>query len=121
MANFISFVSFILFASFVSLSLANGNDYQWGAVGATDTLMAKEIVFKSGFLGTVTTEDYVYQQVGVATPLTINAIKITDKKKFKGATAAIVSGGVGATEVTIKFTSLRGSGIKSMVEIYGSA
>uniref|UniRef100_A0A1I8PYE3 Salivary secreted peptide n=1 Tax=Stomoxys calcitrans TaxID=35570 RepID=A0A1I8PYE3_STOCA len=120
MAKFTSFIFVILAASFVSLCLANGNDYQWGSIGAADTLMAKELVHRTGFLGTVTTEDYVYQQAGVAAPLMIHYIKINDKKKFKGATATITSGGVGFTEVTIRFTSLRGSGIKSQVEIYGS-
>ncbi|XP_005183794.1 uncharacterized protein LOC101891757 [Musca domestica] len=120
MAKFLCLTSFVVAAAIVTLCSANGNDYQWGTIGAADKLMAKEVVFKPGFLGTVTTHNYVYQQVGAAAPLTIKAIKITDKKKFKGATAVVASGGVGSSDVTITFTSLRGSGIKSLVEIYGS-
>lgn len=55
----------IIFAlSFVVLCAASGNDYIWGSLDpAADKLMAKEVVSKSGFLGMITTHEYVYQQI----------------------------------------------------------
>lgn len=63
MAKYICLNLVIVAAFLIALCSANGNDYQWGTQGAADTLMAKEMVFKPGFLATVTTHDYVYQQV----------------------------------------------------------
>ncbi|KAH8373054.1 hypothetical protein KR009_011193, partial [Drosophila setifemur] len=95
-----------------------GNDYTYGTQGTTDVLIAREIVTKSKMLLQTTSKTYTLTQAGTAK--TITFIQITDLKRMRGATAEITSGGVGSTTVTIKFTSARGAGIKSQVEIYGS-
>ncbi|XP_017120723.1 uncharacterized protein LOC108141741 [Drosophila elegans] len=95
-----------------------GNDYTYGTQATTDTLIASETVSKPKSLLQTTTKTYTLTQAGTAK--TISYIRITDLKKARGATAEITSGGVGATTVTIKFTSARGAGIKSQVVIYGA-
>ncbi|KAH8272029.1 hypothetical protein KR018_007038 [Drosophila ironensis] len=95
-----------------------GNNYTYGTQASTDTLIAREIVTKSKMLLQTTTKTYTLSQAGTAK--TITFIQITDLKRMRGATAEITSGGVGSTTVTIKFTSARGAGIKSQVEIWGS-
>uniref|UniRef100_A0A6P4F7M2 Uncharacterized protein LOC108049565 n=1 Tax=Drosophila rhopaloa TaxID=1041015 RepID=A0A6P4F7M2_DRORH len=95
-----------------------GNDYTYGTQATTDTLIASETVSSNKVMLQSTTKTYTLTQAGTAK--TITYIKITDLKRKRGATAQITSGGVGATTVTIKFTSARGSSIKSQVVIYGS-
>lgn len=51
----------------------------------------------------------------------ITQVKILDKNtEGKGASAAIIAGGVGQTFVTIRFESQKGEGIDFVVELYGS-
>ncbi|XP_022227208.2 LOW QUALITY PROTEIN: uncharacterized protein LOC111077302 [Drosophila obscura] len=121
---YFSSVILLLLGSYVCLinglggSSGEGNDYTWGAKLTTDTLIAREVIAKTKMLLQTTTKTYTLTQAGTA--MTISYINITDLKRKRGATAEITSGGVGDTTVTIKFTSSRGSGIKSQVEIYGA-
>ncbi|XP_034476886.1 uncharacterized protein LOC117783549 [Drosophila innubila] len=96
-----------------------GNDYTWGTKAATSTLIAQETISKNKMIFQTTTKTYTLTQAGT-TPKTIEYIKITDLKRMRGATAEITDGGVGATTVTVKFTSAKGSGIKSQIEIWGA-
>ncbi|KAH8413739.1 hypothetical protein KR222_005449 [Zaprionus bogoriensis] len=96
----------------------SGNNYTWGAKLSTSTLIAKEVITKRKTLLQTTTKTYTLTQAGTAK--TINYIKITDLKLMRGASAEITSGGVSDTTVTIEFTSARGSGIKSQIEIWGT-
>ncbi|KAH8272966.1 probable salivary secreted peptide [Drosophila bipectinata] len=95
-----------------------GNDYTYGSKATTDTLIARETITKSKMLLQTVTKTYTLTQAGTAK--TITYIQITDLKRMRGASAEITSGGVGSTTVTIKFTSARGAGIKSQIEIWGS-
>lgn len=95
-----------------------GNDYTYGSKATSDTLIARETIIKSKMLLQTGTKTYTLTQAGTAK--TITYIQITDLKRNRGASAEITSGGVGSTTVTIKFTSARGVGIKSQVEIWGS-
>ncbi|XP_017053754.1 uncharacterized protein LOC108096569 [Drosophila ficusphila] len=96
-----------------------GNDYTYGTQASTDTLIASEVISRNKALLQTTTKTYTLTQAGTAK--TITYIKITDLMRKRGATAQITSGGVGATTVTIVFTSARGAGIRSQVVIYGSS
>lgn len=96
----------------------DGNDYTWGTKATADTLIAKEVVSANKLMLQQNTKTYTLTQAGTAK--TISYIAITDLKRKRGATAQITSGGVGDTTVTIKFTSARGAGIKSQVEIWGA-
>ncbi|XP_023171667.1 uncharacterized protein LOC111599999 [Drosophila hydei] len=98
---------------------SEGFDYIWGARVAASTLIAREVVYRSKTLLQTTTKSYTLTQDPTA-PKTIQYIAITNLKRMRGATAEITSGGVGATTVTIKFTSSRGGAIKSQVEIWGA-
>ncbi|XP_034650154.1 uncharacterized protein LOC117889791 [Drosophila subobscura] len=121
---YFSSVFLLLLGAYVCLtnglggSSGEGNDYTWGSKLTTDTLIAREVITKTKMLLQTTTKTYTLTQAGTAK--TISYIHITDLKRMRGATAEITSGGVGDTTVTIKFTSSRGSGIKSQVEIYGA-
>ncbi|KAH8358180.1 hypothetical protein KR084_006998 [Drosophila pseudotakahashii] len=97
---------------------SEGNDYTYGTQASTDTLIASEVVTKNKRIMNTVTKTYTLTQAGTAK--TITYIKITDLKRIRGATAQITSGGVGATTVTIQFTSALGAAIKSQVVIYGS-
>ncbi|XP_017029867.1 uncharacterized protein [Drosophila kikkawai] len=96
-----------------------GNDYLWGEIGANDYKLEKTTVSKAFFVGLVQTKKYTFKQSDNLNALTITAIKVTDKKKRNGATAELISGGPGSKGATIKFTSVRGGGIKDVVEIWG--
>ncbi|KAH8374154.1 hypothetical protein KR200_003111 [Drosophila serrata] len=96
-----------------------GNNYLWGEIGNNDYKLAKDTVSKAFFVGLVQTKKYTFKQSDNLNALTITAIKITDKKKSNGATAELISGGPGSKGATIKFTSVRGYGIKDLVEIWG--
>lgn len=102
----------------LSGSGGEGNDYTYGSKATSDTLIARETITKSKMLLQTVTKTYTLTQAGTAK--TITYIQITDLKRMRGASAEITSGGVGSTTVTIKFTSTRGAGIKSQVEIWGS-
>lgn len=95
-----------------------GYDYTYGAKLTTSTLIARETISKSKTLLQTTSKTYTLTQAGTAK--NIDYINITNLKKMRGATAEITSGGVGSTTVTVKFTSARGSGIKSQIEIWGT-
>jgi len=97
---------------------SEGNDYTFGVQATADTLIASETITRPKALFGTTTRTYTLTQAGTAR--TITYIKITDLMRARGATADITAGGVGATTVTIRFTSARSAGIRSQVVIYGS-
>ncbi|KAH8261574.1 hypothetical protein KR044_011438 [Drosophila immigrans] len=108
----------VCLASSLGLGDGEGNDYTWGAKLTTSTLIAREIVSKRKTLLQTTSKTYTLTQSGTAK--NIDYIRITDLKRMRGATAEITSGGVNSDSVTVKFTSARGSGIKSQIEIWGT-
>ncbi|KAH8354938.1 hypothetical protein KR093_002158 [Drosophila rubida] len=105
-------------ASALGVGDGEGNDYTWGAKLTTSTLIAQETISKRKMLLQTTSRTYTLTQAGTAK--NIDYIRITDLKRMRGATAEITSGGVGSTTVTVKFTSARGAGIKSQIEIWGT-
>ncbi|XP_065366841.1 probable salivary secreted peptide [Calliphora vicina] len=111
--------SALLVVCLMGVISAHKNNYVWGTHSTKDVLLAREMVTRSGFFGVVTTYDYVYKADSL-TPPKISYIKITDAKPFGGATATISTGGLNTEAVSILFTSQRGFGIKSFVEIYGT-
>lgn len=119
-----SLLLILLLGTLVCLSSAilgndgQGNDYTFGAKLATSTLIAQETITRRKMLLQTSTRTYTLTQAGTAK--NIDYIKITDLKHMRGATAEITAGGVGSTTVTVRFTSARGSGIKSQIEIWGT-
>ncbi|XP_046810815.1 uncharacterized protein LOC124420762 [Lucilia cuprina] len=113
-------VSALLAFCFIGAISAHKNNYVWGTHKTNEILLARQMVVKSGYFGVVTTYDYVYKGDSPTSPK-ISYIRITDVKPFGGATAVVTTGGLNTDAVTITFTSQRGFGIKSMVEIYGTS
>ncbi|XP_037950870.1 uncharacterized protein LOC119681684 [Teleopsis dalmanni] len=114
--------SLFVILSFAGILISHtvaGNDYTFGTVDSTVELIQTTTVFKPFFPGFVVTKDFVYTQG--ANTRTIRGIRITDLKMKNGATAELITAIPAAgttTDVTIRFTSQRSFGIKSIVAVY---
>ncbi|XP_063387907.1 uncharacterized protein LOC134673812 [Cydia fagiglandana] len=104
-------------AVLVDKSATARNNLNTGVTYPGDRLLARSYVYKAAIANAIQYEDFIYR--GNITTR-ISAIQVTEQGYYTQYPSTwIRSGGVGYSNVTISFQSLRGYGYYYLVDIWG--